>query len=997
MSQELKPDLSHLPVALQDGVNQAFGRVFSALDSADSLASTLQRPPVSERWRQLTPEQWQGAALLLASSDYAGEELAKEPGLLPDLLDQGWLSGSLDKKAYQQWCQSYLVDDQGQAVADEAGLHRGLRRFRRAVMLRLLWRDVHQAGHPQAVWQTAAEVSQLADVTVEAALSWLEEHYAPAWGKPFARGVTPEQAESGEASPLRLVVLGMGKLGAKELNLSSDIDLIFAFAHSGVTQGGRRSFENQEYFIRLGQKLITALDQMTVDGYVFRVDMRLRPYGDAGALALGFSALQEYYQDQGRDWERYAMIKARVIAGDQEAGERLLADLRPFVYRKYLDFSAIESLRAMKAMINREVKRRGLDNNIKLGRGGIREVEFITQVFQLIRGGRDTELQERSIRRVLPVIAGLGLMPQEAADQLLKDYAFLRDLEHALQGLADRQTQVLPDDEIHQARIALRCGFSSWAELLESLQAVRDEVRQHFDAVIADPEEEDEVATDEDLSTLWTDDLDADQGAALLTDKGFQQAESSFTLLQKLRASRQVASMQKVGKERLDNLMPLLLASVTEVDNPDVTLERSLWLIEAVLRRTAYLVLLSENPGALQQLIKMCSASPWLAEQLARMPILLDELLSPDTLYSPADKQRLQDELRQHLSRIPEEDMEALMEALRYFRHANVLRVAASDIVADRHLMKVSDYLTFIAEVILEAVMHYAWNDLTRRYGRPQLTNGEPADPGFIIVGYGKLGGIELGYGSDLDLVFIHDGHSTAATDGCKELDSVTFYSRLGQRIIHFLATVTPSGQLYEVDMRLRPSGNSGLLVSNLKGFADYQQENAWTWEHQALVRARAICGDPALVERFNQLRAEILTQQRDLPQLRKDVVSMREKMRENLGSKKTGGDEVFHIKQDAGGIVDIEFIVQYCVLAFSHQHPELLEVTDNMRLLDALASTGVLPEAEAGSLQQAYLAYRKAAHHAALEKAGTSLPAAPWQSYRDEVSRIWNNFFAEA
>ena len=942
----------------------------------------------------LSQEDQQALNRLLASSDYAADVLQKDPTLLSDLLADERLNRPLKLADYQQECENYLRDDQGRPPQDEDTLHRGLRRFRRAVMLRLLWRDAQQAGNHQAVWQTAAEMSWLADTTVEAALSWLEEHYAAAWGRPYPRGTTQAQIDSGEAQPLRLVVLGMGKLGAVELNLSSDIDLIFAFAHSGETLGGRRSFDNQEYFTRLGQKLITALDKMTADGYVFRVDMRLRPYGDAGALALGFSALLEYYQDQGRDWERYAMIKARVIAGDQQEGARLLAELRPFVYRKYLDFSAIESLRAMKAMINREVKRKGLENNIKLGRGGIREVEFITQVFQLIRGGRDTELQERSIRKVLPVIAGLGLMPQQAADELLKDYAFLRDLEHALQGLDDRQTQLLPDDESAQQRIAGRCGFQTWSELLEKLQQVRDQVRQHFDAVIADPEEEECLETDDDLSSLWTDDLESSQAEQLLADKGFQQPEASFRLLKNLRDSKQTASMQKVGKERLDILMPLLLAAVTEVKNPDMALERTLWLIEAVLRRTAYLVLLTENPEALQQLVKMCSASPWLAEQLSKMPILLDELLSPDTLYSPADKQRLQDELRQHLGRIPEDDMEALMEALRYFRHANVLRVAASDIVAERHLMKVSDYLTYIAEVILESVMHSAWRDLTRRYGRPQLATGEPADPGFIIIGYGKMGGIELGYGSDLDLVFIHDGHPTAGSDGKKSLDSVTYYSRLGQRIIHFLSTVTPSGQLYEVDMRLRPSGNAGLLVSSLKAFADYQNKEAWTWEHQALVRARAICGDSDLIKRFNRLRAEILAQERDLPQLRRDVVSMREKMRANLGSKKQGGEEVFHIKQDAGGIVDIEFIVQYCVLAFSHQHAQLLEVTDNMRLLDALATTGVLPEDQARALQEAYLAYRKAAHHAALEKAGTSVEAAPWAEHRQQVSQIWQAFF---
>ena len=967
-----QPDLSLLPSSLHTLAQQAFSR--------------LQAPA--------QPDLSAGLTRLLVSSDYATDLLAADSTLLSDLLAQGRLDQPMTLQDYQQWCQSLLLDTEGKPPADEDTLHRRLRRFRRLVMLRLLWRDAQQAGRPAGVWQTSAEISALADVTVEAALSWLEHHYAEAWGLPYPRGTTPAQQAAGEVKPLRLVVLGMGKLGANELNLSSDIDLIFAFARQGETLGGRRSFDNQEYFIRLGQKLITALDKSTAEGFVFRVDMRLRPYGDAGALALSFNALLEYYQDQGRDWERYAMIKARVMAGDREAGEELLNELRPFVYRRYLDFSAIESLRAMKAMINREVRRKNLGDNIKLGSGGIREVEFITQVFQLIRGGRDTELQERSIRKVLPVIAGLGLMPQQAASELLECYAFLRDLEHALQGLADRQTQILPEDDLSRQRVAFRCGFGDWQQLMERLDQVRERVRQHFDAVIADPEDEQpDDDGDDGLACLWSDALDSEQAEALLQQAGFTQAQHSWNLLNSLHQGRAVASMQQVGRERLDQLMPLLLRAVSETSHPDLALERTLWLIEAVLRRTAYLLLLTENPQALKQLVQMCAVSPWLAEQLAKMPILLDELLSPETLYSPADKNRLQDELRQHLSRIPEDDMEALMEALRYFRHANVLRVAASDIVARRHLMKVSDYLTFIAEVLLEQVLHQSWKDLTRRYGYPVLANGEKADPGFIIVGYGKMGGIELGYGSDLDLVFVHDGHPTQGSDGEKSLDSITWYSRLGQRIIHFLSAVTPSGQLYEVDMRLRPSGNSGLLVSSLKAFGEYQQKQAWTWEHQALVRARVICGDAELTTRFNQLRAEILGQQRDLQKLKDDVVQMRIKMRDNLGSKKTVADK-FHIKQDAGGIVDIEFIVQYCVLAYSHAHPALLEFTDNMRILDALAATEVLPASQVQQLQQAYLAYRGAAHHAALEKAGTCVAAEPWAEHRQQVTQIWQAVF---
>ena len=970
----LPVDLSFLPSKLHPITQQAFSRL-----NTDFFTNHPK-----------------GLAGLLASSDYATEVLVTDASLLSQLAKANRLTPPLKLADYKLWCQQALSNEEGQLPTDEASLLTKLRFFRRAVMLRLLWRDSQFAGQPQQVWQTAAEITALAEVTTEAALAWLEDFYAPLWGKPYPRGTSLAKVEAGEVEPLRLVVLGMGKLGAGELNLSSDIDLIFAFESQGETLGGKRSFENQEYFTRLGQKLIALLDKSTADGFVFRVDMRLRPYGDAGALALSFNALLEYYQQQGRDWERYAMIKARVIAGDKQAGENLLNELRPFVYRKYLDFSAIEALRAMKAMINREVRRKSLENNIKLGFGGIREVEFISQVFQLIRGGRDTELQERSIRKVLPIISSLGLMPEEASKELLAAYEFLRDLEHALQGLADKQTQNLPEDEVTQARIAWRCGFADWQALYQQLQLIKQQVRQHFDAIIADPEEEQPEPTqiDEALACLWNEQADPALAVEAFRQAGFQTADASLKVLQSLYSSRAVASMQAIGRERLDQLMPQLLMAVAATKNPDAALERTLWLIEAVLRRTAYLVLLTENPEALKQLVTMCAASPWLAEQLAKMPILLDELLSPETLYTPANKSSLQDELRQHLSRIPEDDIEALMEALRYFRHANVLRVAASDLVAQRHLMKVSDYLTYIAEVLLEQVLHQTWRDLTRRYGRPrlsngELSNGEPAGGGFIIVGYGKLGGIELGYGSDLDLVFIHDGHPTLASDGEKNLDSVTWFSRLGQRIIHFLATATPSGQLYEVDMRLRPSGNAGLLVSSLKAFADYQSNQAWTWEHQALVRARVVAGDAQLTEQFNQLRGAILGQQRDLTKLQEDVVTMREKMRANLGSKQAESN-LFHVKQDAGGLVDIEFIVQYLVLAYSHVHPELYEFTDNMRILDALATTGVLSTTQVEQLQEAYLIYRQTTHHAALEKAGTFLPAEPWVAYRQQVTQLW-------
>ncbi|TVU68430.1 bifunctional [glutamate--ammonia ligase]-adenylyl-L-tyrosine phosphorylase/[glutamate--ammonia-ligase] adenylyltransferase [Cobetia crustatorum] len=939
---------------------------------------------------------------LLTLSDFALDTLCRRPELLAELIASGELERALPT--------AELATRLGEALAaatDEKAMQSVLRRFRQRRMLGIVWRDLNGAG----MWDTAAAVSRLAEVTLEGALGWLETSLAPRYGQP---------AVDRFGEPQRLVVLGMGKLGAGELNLSSDIDLIFAFPDKGETEGGRKSLDHQEYFTRLGQKLIAALDAMTADGFVFRVDMRLRPLGDGGPLVGSFSMLASYYQDQGREWERYAMLKARPVAGSVAAGERLIAHLRPFVYRKYLDFGAIESLREMKAMINREVKRRGLSDNIKLGSGGIREVEFVAQAFQLIRGGRESELQVTSLKQAFARLPALGLLPQAVVDELVPDYVFLRDLEHALQAQADRQTQTLPLDPLGRERLALAMHLTDWDALCERLEAVRTRIRHHFDNVIATPEDEEGEPADGQLAldewrALWRGELTTEEGEALLADSSFEAPAESLRRLDTLRRSRAVQGMQRIGFDRLDALMPPLLqalgAAAGDPEKPGEhdasrVLERVLPLIEAVLRRTAYLALLRENPDALAQLMRLCAASPWIAEQLARYPVLLDELLHPHNLYSPADKARLADELRTALSRIPEDDEEALLEALRVFRHAQVLHVAASDIAGARPLMKVSDYLTFIAEVVLEQVLAMAWKALTRKHGFPMGHDGQPISGDglsgcFVVVGYGKLGGIELGYGSDLDLVFLHDAAGKGQTDGPRPLDNPLFFTRLGQRIIHLLTAVTPAGALYEVDMRLRPSGNSGLLVSSLTAFRDYQLNQAWTWEHQALVRARAVAGDPVLALAFEEVRREVLARKRNGDSLREEVIAMRHKMRDHLGSSiKDREAGQFHLKQDAGGIVDIEFLAQYCVLSMSHQVTGLLEWSDNMRLLETLEACGRLPGEQASELREAYLAYRDASHRLALEKRSSLVRLNQYPllaMHRERVVAIWQALLCES
>ncbi|WP_372613628.1 bifunctional [glutamate--ammonia ligase]-adenylyl-L-tyrosine phosphorylase/[glutamate--ammonia-ligase] adenylyltransferase [Halomonas sp.] len=973
-----------IPAPLREPLARHLERLSTSLEQADNLADMNGGESPLEDWLALSGERREQLARVLAISEFVAETLVRYPEWLLHLDASGELEAAPDAESLGEW-----LDERLEAAEDEEALHAAIRRFRRARMLGIVWRDLVR---PPGIdmWATALAVSRLAETCLESALGWLENYLEPRLGRPQRRRDGSEQ---------RLVVLGMGKLGAGELNLSSDIDLIFAFAEKGETQGGRKSLDHQEYFTKLGQKLITALDAVTADGFAFRVDMRLRPLGDGGPLVGGFSSLASYYQDQGREWERYAMLKARPVAGDCEAGAELLASLRPFVFRKYLDFGAIESLRELKSMINREVRRKGMEGNIKLGPGGIREVEFVVQAFQLIRGGRDTELQITSLKTALERLPELGLLPQEIVDELLPDYAFLRDLEHVLQALEDRQTQTLPEDDVDRERVALAMGMEDWPALIAKLDEARERVRRHFDAVIADPEDEVEdtdesQASDgvslEEWRALWRGELDEGEAATLLQEAGFDEPDAAVRRLSTLRQSRQVTAMQRIGYDRLDALMPLLLDALAASESPDLALERVLPLIESVLRRTAYLALLRENPDALGHLMRLCSASPLIAEQLARHPILLDELLSPDTLYTPADKARLSDELRQALGRLPEDDEEAQLEALRVFKHSQVLHVAASDIAGTRHLMKVSDNLTYIAEVILEAVLAMAWKHITRKHGFPERREGGRAgqQPEFLIVGYGKLGGIELGYGSDLDLVFVHDGASRGDTDGKRPLDNAVFFTRLGQRIIHLLTAVTPAGTLYEVDMRLRPSGNSGLLVTSLEAFADYQRHQAWTWEHQALVRARVVAGHETLAERFSAIRGEILGRQRDPQTLRDEVVKMRRKMRDHLASKGKGDD--FDLKHDLGGMVDIEFLCQYAVLSRSHDAPDLLAWSDNIRILETLEATDRLPEEDCRRLRDAYIAFRGAAHRSALTREAGRGRDADYHQHRQAVIALW-------
>ena len=983
-------DLSQLPAPLHE-VGSRFWQQFEQAIAQHHLTSPKrllnERVSVEAFSRQITRA--------FVGSEYLAKTCVQYPELLIELISSGELFTPLRERGYVE-----LVAAAG-ACQTDVELDKTLRRHRHRAMVRIIWRDLNRLA---SMVETTAELSRFADTAIQQAAAFHYRQLVVQHGVPVGK-------QSGLAQPF--IVLGMGKLGACELNVSSDIDLIFTYPEAGHTTNEQRQITNQEFFVKLGQRVIKSLDLQTADGFVFRVDMRLRPHGQSGALVLNFDALEDYYQTQGRDWERYAMIKARAVAaegGEQadKAVANLMELLLPFTYRQYIDFSVIEALRDMKSLIRRQVQRKGMNLDVKLGEGGIREVEFVVQAFQLIRGGRDARLRDRQVCKMLPFLEQENYLPAGAGAALLEAYEFLRNTEHAIQAFQDRQTQSLPNDELGKLRLAWVMGFDSWDAFAKVLEAHRARVNEEFRAVIAAPEDNQSASTKgaEPWIGLWDGTLVGDEAQRFLAAHGCDAPEQLLQLLQQSRESRAVLSMQASSRTRLDSFMPRLLAVLSRFSasgealaGMTETLNRILPLVESIARRSAYLVLLMENPTALHQLVKLCSISPWIADQLSHHPALLDELLTPESLYAPPDKDALRDDLRREVLRLGWDDLEGHMETLRYFRSAHALRVAASEVTGALPLMKVSDYLTYIAEVILEHVLELAWQQMVARHGRPLRDDGRADEqPDFIIVGYGKLGGIELAHGSDLDLVFIHNTQANLATDGEKPIDNLTFYTRLGQKIIHILNTSTISGKLYEVDMRLRPSGNSGLLVTSLTAFEKYQLNEAWTWEHQALVRARVTAGSAELAAAFEAVRLKVLCQQRELPALREEVRNMRLKMREQLGSGKNNAqnEQVFNLKQDAGGIVDIEFMVQYAVLAWAWKEPKLAKYTDNIRILGALEEAGLLDAESVAHLIDAYKAYRSTGHRLALQRQEAVLHSKQGEgepmfvTERQLVGRVW-------
>ena len=954
-----KVTLASLPRPLKQDAEQQWQRFVESMTRsglADSRTDAFHRchsrPELKAVW---------------ACSEFISHTCISDPMLLIGLLESGDLDRQISPAIYRS-----MIGNRIGLCADEHTLHRKLRLIRRREMVRIAWRDL--AGF-SGLEETMSDLSALAEQTISLALERHSRWLAERLGRPF--GVNGE--------PASMVALGLGKLGGSELNYSSDVDLIFAYDHPGHTrpESGQDGVDNQVYFIKLGQKIIAALAQMTADGFVFRTDMRLRPNGSNGPLVLSCPAMEHYYQTHGRDWERYALIKARQVAGDENAGREILAILKPFIYRKYLDFGAFDSIREMKGMIERELEQVDSDQNIKLGWGGIREVEFLIQSHQLIRGGRENLLQTPSLYAAMDTLKKLGVIDDEACAGLTTAYRFFRNTEHRLQMAQDRQTQMLPQSHIDQVRLAWSMGFDSWDHYIEQLNAHRNLVHSQFRMILDEAVDSFDGGNDgqNQLSDLWQGKLDGAQSREVLGRIGFQSSDSTPRLLKAFREGRLYQAFSGIERDRIDRLIPLALKEAGTHNDTGRAMAAFVSVIESIGRRSAYLSLLIENPIALKQLLHLCAASPWISRHIGLHPVTLDELLHPIMDIRNRDDQELESELDGRLAQLDANDAEGRIHALREFQHAQALRIAAADVSRVLSVADVHRALVQLAEVLLNNVFGDAVRFVEGKQGAAPCAGG--------VIAYGKFASGELGYHSDLDVVVCYD--PALADSPVPRSRAEYFYSRVGQSLAHLLTARTQAGLLYETDMRLRPGGRSGTLAVSLSGFFDYQINDAWTWEHQALVRARVVIGGRDLIDRFEQARVAILSMERDPGQLADDITGMRRKMiHENCRST----EQMYDIKLDEGGIVDIEFLIQYWILRHAHACPGLTEPRTTADLIGALIAHGIIDAPVGERLLTIYQTWLRHSLDLKLMDRPVLIEQAALLAERQAVKDIWRQAF---
>lgn len=888
----------------------------------------------------------------VSCSPFVKRLFTKDAGLLHDLL------ANLHQEYLLSDMQYFLSQ---QKIVDEISLKSAVRRLRQQVLVRIIVRDLNGLADLYEVMRTT---TSLAECVINSSIGYLNTWQIAIYGQPVS------QVLDAKGEPQSFIVIGMGKLGGGELNVSSDIDLIFAYAEEGQTNG-EAPISNQEFFTRLAKKLIATIDEITEDGFVFRVDMRLRPFGSEGALVSNLDALEDYYQNNGREWERYAWIKGHEVTG----GSQVSRLLKPFVFRKYLDYGAFASMRDLKIQIQRDVNSKGMHDNIKLGRGGIREIEFIAQVFQLIRGGQDVSLQIKPTLAVLDLLKNKGLLPEKTVSELTEAYVFLRNLEHRLMYVEDAQTQELPKSDEAKARIAKAMNFDQvegygWDEFLAKLNNYRQQVQQHFDATFSDANTSHEALDLE--KSIWNGALAEPETITALQKIGYAEAPETLRRLNSLHQSSRYLQLPEVSRLRFDALMPLAISQAATMPNADTSLIRVTDLLESICRRASYLALLAEHAQAMHLLVKLCSSSPWLSNYLVQHPILLDELLDARTLYSEPDFEQLGAELVQRLNEA-DGDIERQMDLMRHFKHANIFRFAAQDINGELSPEKLSDYLSALADLILSISLVFIWKNVRGKHLEV---------PKFAVIGYGKLGGKELGYASDLDIIFLYDDEAPEAGE---------VYARFAQRINNWFNSLTSAGLLYETDLQLRPDGNSGLLVSSVSAFRDYQLNKAWVWEHQAITRARFVAGDASIGAAFDEIRIAVISQARDKTKLKLEVQTMREKMRATLHI----AADIFDIKHSVGGIIDVEFLVQYLVLAYAKQYPQLTNNIGNIALLKLLASLNIIDQHLAENVVLAYRDYRHTQHILKLQGAAhLRVPLNTVKTHMLAVKALWQQVF---
>lgn len=868
----------------------------------------------------------------------------------------------------------------------DAGLSlpRAMRRLRNLVIATLIERDLNGAADMDEVVTT---ISAFADFAVQTHLAALMADMVALHGVPVGEDSGAEQ---------ELIVLGMGKLGGFELNVSSDIDLIFVYAEDGETRIStpeQRQLSNHEFFIRLGKKLIHAISEIEEDGFTFRVDMALRPNGKSGPLAASFNMVEEYFIVQGREWERYAWVKARALTG-RAADIALLENIiRPFVYRRYLDFGAIDAMRNMHSQIRAEVLRQETrhperSNNVKLGRGGIREIEFIAQVFQLIRGGRDPALRDRSTRGVLKTLAEKGILSPRNVEQLLEANIFLRNLEHRLQYLEDAQTHTLPSNAADQRIVANMMGMADVPSLLEALEVQRRLVAAQFDAIFNEKDDVQDASgapagpTSIDLQ-MFANLPDAEKAEAIeaqLRAIGFDDAAAAAQRLLETGKSSRLQSLPVDSRRKFLSLINAALPFIAYAKQAQLaTLGRLLDLLETIARRSAYLSLLTEYPPALERVIRMIRASDWAAKYLTRHPILLDELLDENMVHMAPVWGDFSIELQQQLEAAThngESDTELQMNILRDMHHAQLFRLLVLDLEGALSMEHLADHLSQLADIIVAVTINAVWKTLPKRHIET---------PKFAVIAYGKLGGKELGYASDLDVIFLYDDD---------DQDAPALYAKLAQRFITWMTSHTSSGILFDIDIALRPDGGSGLLVSSVASFERYQSESAWVWEHQALTRARFCAGDASIGARFEAVRENVLRQTRVEAQLRQDILQMRNKLRAAHPNR----SELFDLKHDAGGMIDIEFIVQFLILQHAAAHPQLTANFGNIALLKTCGALGLIDQTLAEAVASAYRDFRKMQHNIRLQGSDRArVPKEEVATRADAVKQLWNAVFQAA